>query len=185
MSENTCVLTTSTLVWRTRGHTALKRVSKTHKTSVVHLTTLVLLDGPFSFSSLSSVSPRRRRSSALTLRSRWDTCQKATLPHRAKSWARQTQLTGGRAHSKHTNQELEEKEENLLSGGWWHLGGTHLAPPTRWAPAIHLPLGPRPCWCHCLLQSDRVRAERCAEAAWSTAGPGTRPESRWGARPVP
>lgn len=34
------------------------------------LITLALPDGPFSFSSLSSVSPRRLRSSALTLRSR-------------------------------------------------------------------------------------------------------------------
>lgn len=151
----------------------------------MHLTTLVLLDGPFSFSSLSSVSPRRLRSSALTLRSRWDTCQKATLPHRAKSWARHTQFTGGREHREHTNQELEELEENLLSGGRWHLAGMHLVPLTRWAPVIHLPLGPHLCWCHRLLQSDRVRAERCAGEAWSTAGPGTRPKSRWDGRPVP
>lgn len=60
------------------------------------LVTLALLDGPFSFSSLSSVSPRLLRSSALTLRSRWDTCQKATQPHRANSWARHTQFTAGK-----------------------------------------------------------------------------------------
>lgn len=81
-----------------------------------HLNTLVLLDGPFSFSSLSSVSPRLRRSSLLTLRSRWDTCQKATQPHRANSWARHTQFTAVEKHTwtLSTPREQEEMEQNLL-----------------------------------------------------------------------
>lgn len=49
------------------------------------------LEGPFS--SRSSVSRLLLRSSALTLRSRWDTCQNATQPHRDSSWARLTLLT--------------------------------------------------------------------------------------------
>lgn len=81
-----------------------------------HLNTLVLLDGPFSFSSLSSVSPRLRRSSLLTLRSRWDTCQKATQPHRANSWARHTQFTAVEKHTWTLSalREQEETEQNLL-----------------------------------------------------------------------
>lgn len=68
-------------------------------TRICSLITLALLDGPFSFSSLSSVSPLLLRSSALTLRSRWDTCQKATQPHRANSWARHTQFTVVEKHA--------------------------------------------------------------------------------------
>lgn len=65
-------------------------------TSIQHIIiTLAFPAGPFSFSSLSSVSPLLLRSSALTLRSRWDTCQKATQPHAANSWARHTQFTAG------------------------------------------------------------------------------------------
>lgn len=65
-------------------------------TSIQHIViTLAFPAGPFSFSSLSSVSPLLLRSSALTLRSRWDTCQKATQPHAANSWARHTQFTAG------------------------------------------------------------------------------------------
>lgn len=81
--------------------TPLLQVYNTNTTvqaDLCRLITLALPDGPFSFSSLSSVSPRRLRSSALTLRSRWDTCQKATLPHKANNWARHTQFTVGVKH---------------------------------------------------------------------------------------
>lgn len=75
------------------------------------LITLALLDGPFSFSSLSSVSPRLLRSSTLTLRSRWDTCQKATQPHRANNWARHTQFTaGGKRTWKHVIKSMLRKQ---------------------------------------------------------------------------
>lgn len=76
------------------------------------LITLALLDGPFSFSSLSSVSPRLLRSSALTLRSRWDTCQKATQPHRANNWARHTQFTAGEKHT--WKQVINSRKQKLM-----------------------------------------------------------------------
>lgn len=76
----------------------LYKINMNIQADLCRLITLALPDGPFSFSSLSSVSPRRLRSSVLTLRSRWDTCQKATLPHRANNWARHTQFTVGVKH---------------------------------------------------------------------------------------
>lgn len=48
----------------------LYKINMNIQADLCRLITLALLDGPFSFSSLSSVSPRRLRSSVLTLRSR-------------------------------------------------------------------------------------------------------------------
>lgn len=48
----------------------LYKINMNIQADLCRLITLALPDGPFSFSSLSSVSPRRLRSSVLTLRSR-------------------------------------------------------------------------------------------------------------------
>lgn len=48
----------------------LYKITMNIQADLCSLITFALPDGPFSFSSLSSVSPRRLRSSVLTLRSR-------------------------------------------------------------------------------------------------------------------